>query len=152
MSITIKLIGPADRALLDHVAEGVFDFAVDPHWAAVVIADPRHHLVLAIDDGLVVGMATAVDYVHPDKAPQFWINEVGVAPTHRSRGIATQLLDALLQHGRAIGCTEAWVGTETTNAHARRLYVSAGGVEDTGFVLYEFALADPSDRSPTRPR
>jgi hypothetical protein len=27
----------------------------------------------------VVGFASAVHYVHPDKAPELWINEVGVA-------------------------------------------------------------------------
>jgi len=87
----------------------------------------------------VVGMASAVDYVHPDKAPQLWINEVGVAPSHQQRGIGRRLLDALLAHGRTLGCTEAWLGTEPDNAPARRLYEGTGSSPET-FILYAFDL------------
>jgi ribosomal protein S18 acetylase RimI-like enzyme len=86
-------------------------------------------------------MTTAVDYVHPDKPPQLWINEVGVASTHRQRGIARQMLDRMLQHGRDLGCSEAWLGTEQTNEAAQRLYRSAGGVAEP-FILYSFMLAE----------
>ena len=56
-------------------------------WTAEFLADSRHHLAVAVDEGRVVGMASAVHYVHPDKPPELWINEVGVAPTHRGLGI-----------------------------------------------------------------
>ena len=148
MDIEIRLLGPADLPLLDRVAADVFDGPVSARWAAAFLADARHHLLVALDDGLVVGMATAVDYVHPDKAPQLWVNEVGVAPTHRRRGIGRQLLTALLAHGRALGCTEAWLGTEPDNLPARRLYESAGSVAES-FVLYAFPLApDPGADTP----
>jgi aminoglycoside 6'-N-acetyltransferase I len=62
---------------------------------------------------------------------------MGVAPSHHRRGIGRQVLDALLAHGRALGCTEAWLGTELENEPARRLYESAGGKSET-FVLYSF--------------
>jgi len=42
--------------------------------------DPRHHLVVAVEH-VVVGFCSAVDYIQPDKPPELWINEVGVAPT-----------------------------------------------------------------------
>ena len=138
-AIDVRLLGPNDLAVLDRVAEGVFDGAVDPRWARMFFADARHHLVVAIDDGVVVGMASAVDYVHPDKAPQLFINELAVAPTHWRRGIAAHMLAELLALGRTLGCTEAWVGTEESNAPARRLYESGGGVAEP-FVLYAFRL------------
>jgi ribosomal protein S18 acetylase RimI-like enzyme len=79
--------------------------------------------------------------VHPDKGPDLWINELGVAPTHQGRGIGRQLMTAILAHGRALGCGEAWVGTEETNAPARKLYHSSGGVEDDDrFITYTFDL------------
>jgi ribosomal protein S18 acetylase RimI-like enzyme len=140
MSIDIRLLGPTDAAVLDRVAADVFDGPIDPRWTSRFLADPRHHLVVALDDGVVVGMASAVDYVHPDKAPQLWINEVGVAPSHRRRGIGRRLVDALLERGRALECTEAWLGTEEDNLAARRLYESAGSVSEP-FVLYSFPLA-----------
>jgi aminoglycoside 6'-N-acetyltransferase I len=139
MTVDIRKLGPEDRHLLDRVANGVFDGPVHPRWSREFLADARHHLVVALEDGIVVGMISAVDYVHPDKAPQLWINEVGVAPSHQRRGIGRQLLAAMLAHGRALGCTEAWLGTEETNEAARRLYERAGG-EAEPFVLYSFPL------------
>lgn len=140
MDIEIRLLRNDDLSVLDRVADGVFDGPVQERFAREFLEDRRHHLVVAIDHGVVVGMASAVDYVHPDKAPQLWINEVGAAPTHQRRGIGRRLVDALLAHGRALGCTEAWLGTEEDNAAARRLYESAGGKAEP-FILYSFPLA-----------
>jgi ribosomal protein S18 acetylase RimI-like enzyme len=140
MPVEIRLLGAEDGDVLQHVALGVFDGPVHPRWAHDFLADARHHLIVAREDGVVVGMVTAVDYVHPDKAPQLWINEVGVAPSHQGRGIGRRLLDAILAHGRALGCTEAWLGTEEANVAARRLYESAGGTAEA-FILYSFPLS-----------
>jgi GNAT superfamily N-acetyltransferase len=139
MTFEIRRLVTGDDDVLARVAPGVFDGPVQPQWTRLFLTDARHHLLVALEDGRVVGMISALDYVHPDKAPQLWINEVGVAPSHQRRGIARQLLEAMLAHGRALGCTEAWLGTEETNLAARRLYESVGGVADP-FVLYEFPL------------
>jgi aminoglycoside 6'-N-acetyltransferase I len=39
-----------------------------------------------VQDGLVVGMASAFEYFHPGKPPQMFVNEVGVTPAHQRRG------------------------------------------------------------------
>ncbi|MEP6730102.1 MAG: GNAT family N-acetyltransferase [bacterium] len=137
--LQVRLLGPDDRDVLEHVVDDVFDGPVDPQWTHEFFSDARHHLAVAIDEGVVVGMCSAVHYVHPDKPPQLWINELGVASSHRRRGIARQLLDVMLVHGRALGCTEAWLGTEETNEPARRLYSAAGGKAEP-FTLYSFPL------------
>ena len=110
--------------------------------------DIRHHLVVAIDDGLVVGFASGVHYVHPDKPSALWINEVALASTHRRRGLGKKLLQALFEVGRTHGCKTAWVLTYRNNAAATALYSSVGGREgadDSGptdaLVGYSFALA-----------
>ena len=139
-AIEIRLLGPSDGDVLGRVAPDVFDHAVDAQWSRAFFADPRHHLIVALDGDTVVGMITAVDYVHPDKAPQLWINEVGVAPSHQRQGIGRRLLDAMLEHGRALGCTEAWLGTEETNTPARRLYEGTGAAPEA-FMLYSWPLA-----------
>lgn len=137
--ISVRLATEAEADLLGQVAPDVFDHPIDPRWAADFLTDPRHHLAVALDEGVVVGMASAVHYVHPDKAPELWINEAGVAPTHQRKGLATRMLQILLDHAISLGCTAAWVLTEPDNEPARALYSRLGGrPEDT--VLYEFAL------------
>lgn len=142
MSVTVRVLGPDDREVLAKVADDVFDHPVDPRWSAEFLADPRHHLAVAIADGVVVGMASGVHYVHPDKPPELWVNEVGVAPTHRNQGIGRRLLAALFDRGKEVGCATAWLGTEVDNAAARRLYAAAGGTEDAEpFVMVTFSLS-----------
>lgn len=138
----IRLLAPGDAAVLAKVADGVFDDPVDAALTAEFLADPRHFLAVAVDDDQVVGMASAVVYVHPDKRPQLWINEVGVAPSHQRQGLARAMLERLKDLGRELKCTEAWVLTDNDNAAARATYRSAGGEETPGVVMVTFPLED----------
>ncbi len=89
----------------------------------------------------MVGFVSAVHYVHPDKAPELWIDEVGVAPPHQRGGVGRRLLDRMLAHGAALGCVQAWVLTSPGNTAARRLYAAAGGRAAAELsVMYEFPL------------
>ena len=143
MTIAVRLLGSDEAAVLDNVAPDVFDHQIHPRWCAEFFADPRHHLVVALDGDLVVGMASGVHYVHPDKAPELWINEVAVSSTHRSLGVGRKMLSTMLAHGRALGCTEAWVLTDTNNAAAQRLYERAGGEEYAGGCrMYTFRFGE----------
>jgi aminoglycoside 6'-N-acetyltransferase I len=145
--LAIRILGPGDASVLDRVAQGVFDNALDPRWTDEFLGDVRHHLAVAIHDDQVVGMASALHYVHPDKPPELWINEVGVAPTHRGQGVGRRLLEALFERGRALGCRQAWVGTDPSNTPARRMYAAAGGLEATeAFVMVEFDLREGQAR------
>lgn len=140
---TIRLLGTGDDAVLRRVAPEVFDGPVDPRWTAEFLADARHHLAVALDGDLVVGMASAIHYLHPDKAPQLWINEVGVAPTHRRRGIGQRLIDALLRLAERLECTEAWVLTDDRhNDAAHGLYAAMGGqpTPNGSVTMYTFPL------------
>jgi GNAT superfamily N-acetyltransferase len=140
---TIRVLGPDEADVLTNVAPDVFDHAVDPGWCAEFFTDPRHHLAVALDDERVVGMASAVHYVHPDKPPELWINEVGVAETHHGQGIGRRLLAALFDLGVTLGCSQAWVLTSPDNEAAKRMYLAAGGVtSDEPTVLFEFDLRD----------
>src|SRR5262249_55020112 len=126
MAIEIKLLGPQDGGVLANVASDVFDDPIDRVRAEEFLADPRHHLAVAVDDGLVVGFGSAVHYVHPDKLrPERWINEVSVAETYRLRGLATRMLRTVFGAGRRAGCAEAWVLTDRANTAAMRLYATA---------------------------
>jgi ribosomal protein S18 acetylase RimI-like enzyme len=143
--IEIRVLQTGDESVLANVSPDAFDDPIDVNATREFLADPRHHVAVAIDDGLVVGFVSAVLYVHPDKPrPELWINEVGVAPTHHRRGIARELLDALLDVARAADCVEAWVLTDRSNEAAMGLYASAGGqVAQTDQVMFTFFLDAP---------
>jgi ribosomal protein S18 acetylase RimI-like enzyme len=142
--VEIRVLGPADDALLAQVAPGVFDDDLIPELSAEFLRDSRHHLAVALDDGLVVGFVSGVHYIHPDKPAELWINEVGVAPSHQRQGLAQQLLRAMLRLGAELGCRDAWVLTSRSNAPAIRLYAAAGGSEaPEETVLFTFRL-DPA--------
>jgi hypothetical protein len=67
MALEIRVLRAGDEHLLDNVAEGVFDGPIDAALRSEFLRDPRHHLCVGIEDGIVVGFASAVHYVHPDK-------------------------------------------------------------------------------------
>jgi len=137
----IRILKSGDEAILNNIAPDVFDNALQPALVAEFLRDERHHLAVAIEDGQVVGFASGVHYVHPDKQPELWINEVGVAPSHHRRGIGKTIIGALLQHAKSLGCKEAWVLTERANRAAMRLYASAGGEEaQSDQVMFTFVL------------
>ena len=142
-----RLANPDDAAALARAAESVFDHPVDPALTSEFLADPRHHLAIAVEGGRIVGMASGVHYIHPDKAPELWVNEVGVAPTHRGRGLGRRVLSVLLDHGRALGCREAWLLTDDSNIAARRMYAAAGGRETTQ-IMMSFDLEKPRGGTP----
>jgi aminoglycoside 6'-N-acetyltransferase I len=126
----IRLLGEGDAAVLARVGPDLFDEAIDPVAAQAFLRDPRLHIAVAVDAGVVVGFASGMHYVHPDKpVPQFFVDEVGVAETHRGRGIASAVMGALFEHARELGCAEAWVLTEEENTAAKRLYASVGGMQ-----------------------
>lgn len=143
MSLEFRLLGPDDAGVLGRAAPGVFDHEVDPALTAEFLRDSRHHLAVALEDGLVVGFASGVHYVHPDKPAELWINEVGVAPSHQRRGLGREVLRALFARGRELGCRQAWVLTSPANGPAIRLYESVGGSDLADPpVMFTFRLDD----------
>jgi ribosomal protein S18 acetylase RimI-like enzyme len=144
LTIEIRILGPDEAHVLDSVAAGVFDGPIDRSRCAEFLSDPRHHLAVALDRGSVVGMASAVHYVHPDKPAELWINEVATAPAHRRMGLARALLSELTEHARSLGCSGVWVLTDRENEAAMRLYRSIGGKESAEeVVMFSWSLTEP---------
>ena len=128
--LEIKLLGSTYSHYLNNIAIDVFDDPIVESAAQEFLDDPRHRLVVALDNNLVVGFVSAVIYLHPDKpAPELWINEIGVAPTHQRQGIGKSLLQSLLAHAKQSGCIEAWVLTDRANIAAMAMYKSTSGIE-----------------------
>ena len=131
MPIEIKILGPEDESILANVLSDVFDNPVNKKLTSEFFAGSRHHLAIAINDGQVVGFASAVDYIHPDKSQGLCINKVGVSSNFRNRGLAKLALGALLQLGHELGCREAWVLTDRPKTAVMRLYESLGATVRT---------------------
>ncbi len=147
-SVEVKLLSAADLAVLEHVDAGVFDNPIRLELAAQYLANQSNLLAVAIQDGVVVGMASAMAYIHPDKPLQLFIGEVGVSQRCRGRGLGKRLMHTLLEHGCIIGCTEAWVATEEKNIPARALYTAVDGTEDSDHaVVYTWQLSSPGNRN-----
>lgn len=145
--VEVRMLKPGDERIFLNVADDVFDYAVSLAAVAAFLADPRHHIAAAVDGGRILGFASGVHYFHPDKpVAELFVNEVGVAATHRGRGLGTAVVKCLLDAGRALGCGEAWVLTDRTNAPAMATYTSAGGVESPqDQVMFTFFLDERAD-------
>jgi GNAT superfamily N-acetyltransferase len=139
MALEIKILQRGDEDVLANVLPDVFDNPVNEKLSSEFLSDSRHHLAVAIDVGRVVGFASAVDYIHPDKSQDLWINEVRVSATYRKRGLPKQILGTLLKVGRQLGCREVWVLTDRPNSAAMRVYESLGG-KGTDHVMFTIKL------------
>lgn len=140
---TVKALTTLDVRLFSNVADGVFDNPVNATLVSEFLADPRHHIVVALWNDMVVGFASAVHYIHPDKPAELWINEVGVSPNHQRKGVGKAILKEMLHLGKRLGCTSAWVLTDRGNLAANHLYRSVGGRVDPGnTMMYEFDVLD----------
>jgi ribosomal protein S18 acetylase RimI-like enzyme len=139
VNIRIRRLTLDDAAILHRVAVDVFDEPVNAKRLAAYLAEPGHLMIVALAGAEVVAQCAAVIHRHPDKPTELYIDEVGVAPAFQRQGIARRLLDEMFALGKALGCEEAWVGTEHDNHPARRLYASRGA-EAEPFVMYVFQL------------
>jgi ribosomal protein S18 acetylase RimI-like enzyme len=137
MDIEIKHLTTANEAVLERVAVDVFDEAIDPKRLSAYLAEPSHFMIVAIKAGEVVGQIRAVIHKHPDTANQLYIDNLGVTPSIQRQGIATKLLDAMLELGKNAGCEEAWLATESDNSRAKGFYESYG-LKAEAAVVYLF--------------
>ena len=107
------------------------------------MVDQRHHIVIAKHGETIIGFVSAVDYIHPDKPREMWINEVGVASAWRGHEISKKLLSLIHQHGRVIACVEAWVLTGPQNMAVNALYRTVAQKRDPeakAAIVHSFRL------------
>ena len=142
-NIEFRLATLEDLPAMEKVGADLFDHPIKKNRAIEFLQDSRHHLVLAYHKNEVVGMASGFHYVHPDKNPELFINEVGVVEEFQNQGIGRKLVKYLWEYSKKLGCAYAWVGTEKSNVGAQKCYVAAGGKpDDEPFLLFEFENED----------
>ncbi len=143
--IIIRRLGEADLTLLLSVKDGVFDHPLRSDQARAFLEDALHEIVVATDGAEIIGMASGTILFHPDKPPAFFIAEVGTHEDYQRRGIATRMVETLMQIARDRGCEGIWLATEADNEPARSLYRQLGARETAGIVVYDWdgAMDDP---------
>lgn len=124
MTFAIRHITPANTHLLDRVAADVFDEEMQPDRLAAFLADANHALFVAVEAGVVIGQIRGNVHLQPDRASDLYIDNLGTAPGHQRRGIASGMIRALIAWGRERGCTYVWVATETDNEGGIAFYES----------------------------
>jgi GNAT superfamily N-acetyltransferase len=107
---------------------------------AAEIADPDRTTLVADDGGALVGYAqlrfgrapACVIAARPAEIQRLYVD----APWH-GRGVAQQLMGAMLARAREAGADRVWLGVWEHNPRARRFYAKAGFVDagDHAFVL-----------------
>ena len=142
MTIEIRKLVSGDKDVLTRVAPGVFDETVRPDLVQRFLATTNYRIFVALDGDLVVGMVTGFTHFHPDKDEEFFVNELGVDDAYRRRGIGEALLRAILMEAKAMGCPDAWLGTEHDNAPALALYrkVMAGEDVEEAMSIFTYEL------------
>lgn len=143
MGIEITHITQANRHLLGRLAIEVFDHAIQDQFLNRYLADPQHAMFIAfVDDPasddhlLVVGQARGIVHFHPDQKPEFYVENLGVTPAYQRKGIATRLMDALVDWGEAQGTDYTWLGTEADNGGAIAFYKQYG-LRATAMVMFD---------------
>jgi aminoglycoside 6'-N-acetyltransferase I len=136
-----KRLAPDDTSALARVAEDVFDHPIDEARARAFLADPLNILIVAIEDGVVVGQIQGKIHLHLDAPPDLFVDNLGVTPGRQRRGYARRLIALALDAGRARGAEEAWVLTERDNDAARAVYKISGAAH-RDVAMFSFALTN----------
>jgi len=153
LNVTVRMLTGQEGHLLHDCIPGVLDWPVEERWCAEFFADTRHHMAAAFLEGKIIGIASGFHYVHPDKRPELYVNEVMVAPPYRGGRIGTRLMECLFEHGRSLECHVAWLLTEKNNDAARGLYQRLGGLVSADEpVYYSFRLLAESRTNTTHPK
>jgi len=130
-------------------SDDLFDEPAAPDWTERFFRAGGHHLLVAEDGGgTIVGFASAIEMVHPDKGTEMMIYELGIAEAARGRGLATELVRAVVDLARELGCYGVWTATEPDNEPALRTYRRGGAAEEELSVVLVWPLGRPESAQP----
>jgi ribosomal protein S18 acetylase RimI-like enzyme len=143
MAFTIVRAGPGD---FQNACEAVLEVhgrsPLDGMALVEFLADDARYLLLAIEDGRVVGSVNGYALFRPHtREPQFFLYEIDVRPECRRRGIGKALVAGFVAAARAAKAGEVWVLTNQSNEAAMALYGSCGlRREHSDDVMWNCAL------------
>ena len=113
-----------DPALHHGLAE-LFDAINNPGWKKTVLAHLDQPIIVAVDNGLVVGYTGPLSQVREGNGIRGNFCGIGTHPDYRGRGIASLIFCEMCRHHSAHGATFMSLYTGENNP-ARRVYEYAG--------------------------
>jgi GNAT superfamily N-acetyltransferase len=123
---------PAIRKLLEELIDAMddteyIDIRIALRTWEHLLKDARSHFLVAEAKGTAIGFvnfATRQTILH--QSPSAMIDELVVAKEYHGKGIGKQLVAAVIEKCRRLGCCEVEVSTEKTNVKARKFYKKCG--------------------------
>lgn len=104
-----------------------------------LLNDSNSHFLVVEKEGTIIGFAnftTRKTLLH--SGPSGLIDELVIAKEYRGKGIGQQLINAVIQKCKQLGCCEVEVSTEKTNIKAIEFYKKCG-FEERG-IIFELDL------------
>jgi ribosomal protein S18 acetylase RimI-like enzyme len=135
----IRHLGPGDYETI-MAASDLFDNPAKSDAAMRFLADPGHHLILGLVDGIPAGFVSGVETTHPDKGTEMFLYELAVDPAFQRRGIGRALTEALASLARERHCYGMFVLTDESNAAALATYRRAGAGDPERCVLLNWSF------------
>ena len=125
---TIVRAGTADLELAAEAVREVHERDVlDEGALEEFLSDNSRYLLLALEDGRLVGSLNGYALKHPDRRePAFFLYEIDVREECRNRGIGKALVNRFVAEARAAGAFEVWVITNESNGPAMTMYRHSG--------------------------
>lgn len=133
--LDIKLLAPDEwyvlrstrlRALRESPQAFTSHYLIEARWHEGEWRDriATARWIVAIDTGLVIGIAALVNGHAPSERPH--VESIWVAPTHRRKGVFRSLVDALVDEGRRLKLGELLLWVLEDNVVARLAYIQLG--------------------------
>lgn len=135
--VTVRLLGPDDHDLVMDAGD-LFDAPPIAAQTAAVLASGRDFLWFAFSGNRPVAFASATSVLHPDQPPNLFFNELGVHEDFRRRGVATRLVEAVVDYARCNDIWPVWVLAEGDDRQAIAFYRSLSGLSQAGAVFFEW--------------
>ncbi|MBD0333551.1 MAG: GNAT family N-acetyltransferase [Chitinophagaceae bacterium] len=103
-----------------------------------LLSKDTFHLIVALSENTVIGGLTAFEIpTYFKEGTEMFLYEIGVDKKYRQKGIATAMIEMLIEICKERAIQELYVGTEVENLAAQKLYSSTGGKkEDVVWFTY----------------
>ena len=135
MNLLIRRAGPEDaasiqRLLAVQLAEHHIDISAEDLGNSIhgVLDVPRRGFFLvALRDGLCIGVAyLSFIWALEHGGQAGWLEELYVVPEHRTGGVGTQMLEAVIDAAAAAGCAALDLEIDSDHERVRSLYERHG--------------------------